>query len=268
MKKIINISIILTMLVTICMLVTTVYATSSATIQLNTDYNAEDDVVVEAKLSNLITDRGVIALGAVLEYDKDVLEFKEIAGQNGWVASNSSYNPESGKIITDRNAPGTTDEVVFTITFKVKNMNANSASITLKEIEIGDGGSNGVTNLNSVTKTITIKEIDTSNTNQNLNLSTTTESSESGNGNQLANSDENNVLNQKKDQHNVLNKNKDQANGQNNIENKVTINNKLANGKLPKTGKSNIITIVVLATIVIIVIGRVCYIKLYKKKHQ
>ena len=59
----------------------------------------EFDVYI--KISNLQTTKGIIAIGATLEYDKNNLTFIDIEGQNKW--SDPFYNEVNGKITSVKN---------------------------------------------------------------------------------------------------------------------------------------------------------------------
>ncbi|MCX4255213.1 MAG: hypothetical protein OSJ63_08145, partial [Bacilli bacterium] len=95
------------------------------------------------------------AFGAVLDYDKDSLELVKTSGSENW--ANPSYNENNGKLTTDRNNLSKNDEVVFSITFRVKEGSKANPTITLKNIEASGGTETGDLKTNDVTKTITVK---------------------------------------------------------------------------------------------------------------
>jgi len=103
--------------------------------------------------------KGIIAIGAVIEYDTNALTLLSITGENGW--SNPSYNENNGKIATTRNDYATGNETVLRMTFKVNETSANSAWIRVNNFQVSDG--EGESNLGGSYATITIKEKATTN---------------------------------------------------------------------------------------------------------
>lgn len=171
MKKISLLSILI--VVIMATMVTSVYAATTGKINMATqksEYNKEEEVVVDVKISNLKSDKGIITLGAVLEYDKTSLEFVKMSGADNW--SNPSLNEANGKFITDRSGLTTTDESVLKITFKVKSTATATANIKLKEVEVSGG--DGVFKLGDFASTIKIKN-GTNAENPGTNSNTTTD---------------------------------------------------------------------------------------------
>lgn len=141
MKKIILMSLIL--VIAICIM-GNVYAALSCNISLQsnkTKLNKNEEFVVDVKISNIQSDRGIIALEATLEYDKNSLELLKMEGKNGWETpvDEATYNSANGKIAIDRSGLGKNNETVFTITFKVKNTSKQNLVIALKDIIVADG---------------------------------------------------------------------------------------------------------------------------------
>lgn len=111
MKKIIVLSLIL--LITISMVIN-VYATSTFEMSLQSSKNEVskgEEFTVDVKLSNIQMDKGLIALGGKIEYDRDSLELVKLEGESKW--ARPSYNEDNGKFATDRDDYGTDDEVMF-----------------------------------------------------------------------------------------------------------------------------------------------------------
>jgi hypothetical protein len=154
---------------------TSVYAASSCKIDLKTTKNEvskDEEFVVDVAVSDIQSDRGIIALGANLEYDKNNLTLVKMEGENGW--STPSYNESNGKLVTERNGLTTSDETIFKITFKVKDTTSTENAITLNNLSVADG--NQETSLKS--SNITIKTAakitsDTNNTQQNTTTTNT-----------------------------------------------------------------------------------------------
>ena len=123
-----------------------------------TEFKKGDEFTVDIKMSDIQSERGVISLGATLEYDKDSLTLVKMEGQNGWESPSvgSSYNEANGKIAITRNGLGKNDETIFKITFKVKEETKKNLLITLRNISLADGTS--PLSVKQVYKNITIQE--------------------------------------------------------------------------------------------------------------
>lgn len=158
MKKIV--SLILILLTVICM-AGSVYAALNCNISVQTaksEYSKNEQFTVDVNLSNIQSDRGIISLGATLEYDKDSLTLVKMEGKNGWEtpAAGASYNEANGKIAITRSGLGKNNETIFTITFKVKEQSKQNVAITLKDITVADGTKPA--KIATTYKNITIKE--------------------------------------------------------------------------------------------------------------
>lgn len=156
MKKIIVLGLIL--LTTICMVIN-VYATATFQVSLQPSKNVVDkgeEFTVDVKISNIQMDKGIVALGGKIEYDKASLELVKMDGQSKWATP--SYNDNNGKFATDRDDYGTSDEVIFKITFKVKEQSKENLTITLNDV----AGSNGKdeVKLNNIKTDISLKKAD------------------------------------------------------------------------------------------------------------
>lgn len=154
MKKIVKLSLIL--LSAMCIM-GNVYGAFSSNVDIiipKTEYSKNDQFTVDIKLSNVQSDRGIIALGGTLEYDKQSLTLVKMEEKGEW--SKPSYNEENGKFVMDRGSVTKSDETVFTITFKVKEGSKRNLKIALKDISISDG--DATNKINFVEKDITIKE--------------------------------------------------------------------------------------------------------------
>lgn len=144
MKKSLKLTFIL--LVIICIsLSTRVFAASiDCNMEIQTskaEYSKGEEFVANVYISDIKSETGIIALQAVLDYDKSNLTLLGMAGKSGWdtPAINSTYNPDNGKIVLTRNALGKDDESVFEIRFKVNDDSASSTSINLKNIKVVNG---------------------------------------------------------------------------------------------------------------------------------
>ncbi len=133
-----------------------ILANTSGSMSMNADkaeYSKNDEVVIEVKTSDLSSDKGIISLGAVLEYDKAVLQYVKIAGVVEW--GKPSFNEENGKLVTDRSDLGKNDEAVFKITFKVISDSDSISNVKIKDIEVSGG--DGAFTLNGTSQEVKIK---------------------------------------------------------------------------------------------------------------
>lgn len=154
MKKIVKLSLIF--LITMCIM-GNVYGALNCNIDIKTDkteYSKNEEFTVNINLANVNADKGIIALGGTLEYDKSSLTLVKMEGKGEW--AKPSYNEANGKFVMDRGSVTTSDETAFTITFKVNEGSKRNLTIALKDISISDGSATHKINL--VEKNITIKD--------------------------------------------------------------------------------------------------------------
>lgn len=99
-----------------------------------------EEFTVDFYVSDIQSDRGVIALTATLDYDKTGLTLVKMEGLNGWEtpAEGNGYNPQIGKIAITRSGLGKDDEVIFRMTFKVNENATSNPTVSLKDISITD----------------------------------------------------------------------------------------------------------------------------------
>lgn len=128
-------------------------------------------VTVQVRISNIKSSVGMVALGATLEYDKTKLNYVGMnAGSGTW--SKPSYNANNGKLVVDSDGEKN-DGTVFEIIFEAKKGATGEASITLKNISVGE--INEEIKIADVTKNVTIqtenieKPGDNNNNNNNNN---------------------------------------------------------------------------------------------------
>ena len=101
MRKIVKLALVLCM--TIFIIGNTVYAALSCKVSVQasqTEVSKNEEFTVDFNLSNIQSQRGIISIGATLEYDKDSLELVKMEGKNGWETptEGASYNATNGKI--------------------------------------------------------------------------------------------------------------------------------------------------------------------------
>lgn len=255
MKKIIVLGLIL--LTTISMVIN-VYAISTFEMSLGSsksELNKGEEFTVDVKISNIQMDKGIVAIGGKIEYDRDSLELVRLEGQDKW--ARPSYNDDNGKFATDRDDYGTSDEVIFKIIFNVKEQSKENLTITVSEL----AGSNGKDEVkpNSISTNVKVKNgtsnpgDDKPNTNTSVNNTTT-------------NTSNNNVVNNSSNDKNTTTSNNNKnSNGtvasNTNTNVKVTTNtsDNIKEGVLPKAG-SNAIVFGIIAVLIIVAI--VLYIRI------
>ncbi len=126
-----------------------------------TEYSPGDTIEFTISLKNLNADRGISGLGAVVEYDTNLLELKRNAeGCANW--DNASISANANKFATTRNRDenenvySQNNEDILKIQFVVKEVsNETTTKISLKNIEISNGSLYTIENADS--NTITLK---------------------------------------------------------------------------------------------------------------
>ena len=230
MKKIVRL-VLLVLLVTICM-ASSVYAAISCNITIEAEkkeLSKNEEFAVYVKIADIQSERGIISLGATLEYDKDSLELVKMEGQNNWETPQAgfSYNESNGKIVITRNGFAKENENILKLTFKMKESAKENVTIILKDITVADGKEPAQINPTNTTVTGNTEKPGTDNTIQIPN----------GNNSNTNNSNNNSSNNK---------------------------DNTVQNGKLPKTGESNFILIASIGIVMIFATG--FFIKLKSEK--
>lgn len=260
-------------LVVVLTTITTVYAALSCKVSLQTkkEVSKNEEFVVDVVLSDIQSDRGVIALGATLEYDKDSLTLVKMEGQNGWATP--SYNEKNGILATDRNALTTSDETVFKITFKANDNSKKDVDIILKDIAVANGKDE--IELSNSKTTVTVKSGNASsddNTTKDDNKIANNTVSDNKVNNNTTNNDNtvNNTTNNNNTNNNTTNNVNTSKNNTNVTANKVVNNvsnntikaetdDNIKGGLLPKAGEKSIVLIVL---VIVAIIAAVFYIKI------
>lgn len=232
MKKIIvGLSLILVMIVSI---MGTVYAAdASVSLQTNkNEYAKNEEFTVDVVLSGLTTQRGVAALMATLEYDKDSLTLVRTEAQNGW--STPNYNEDNGKLIMDKNSNVTGTETVLKITFKVKENAKQNLVVTLKNMTVSGGSGD-------IEMTRSYKEL-------TVQSGTVNPKPNPGEDDpKPVDPDKNNTVDNNTTNNNINNNNNNNQRPNSNNEGKLNVANQTngtASGRIPQTGSYNTIFIV------------------------
>ena len=112
MKKFVTLSLTL---VLIFMVITNVYAVSSFKVSMEAskdELTKNEEFTVEVKISDIQDEKGIIAMGGEIEYDKDSLTLVKVEqGSENW--AKPSYSENSKKFAMDRDARGKDDEILF-----------------------------------------------------------------------------------------------------------------------------------------------------------
>ena len=113
------------------------------------EITTNDEFKVDVKVSEIFSDRGLVAFGAILDYDKNSLKLEKMEGVGDY--SDPAYNENNGKILIERN-PTNHNATMFTLTFKV--LNTDNVKVTMKDITVSDGTGLGKVETQSYTPQI------------------------------------------------------------------------------------------------------------------
>jgi len=142
MKKIAILSIII--LLVMVVLTLNVYAKPNCNINIQTkqeEIEQGKEITIDVNLSNIESERGIIAIEGVLEYERDCLTLSKMEGKNDWATpiKDASYNESNGKFVIDKSGLAKSDETILKITFTVNETNKENTTISLKNINVADG---------------------------------------------------------------------------------------------------------------------------------
>lgn len=272
MKKIVKLS--LTILLIIVCLTGSVYASPNCNISMETtkkEYDIKDDeIIIDVKISNIKSSVGIIAIQAVLEYDKESLTLEKMEGQNDWKSpvKNASYNEEKGILVMDKDGLAKSDEEILKLTFKINKKTKKNLMVELKDVKISDGTKLAV--IGSTYKSITIKDgeenqpptpPDDPNKPENPdNPSNPEEPSNPSNPEKPSNPS--NPENPENPDNSNPTQNQDSSTNEKPELKKVNQKDNIANGKLPQTGLNK--TILKISIVLAIIVGIIFYIRIKK----
>lgn len=151
---------ICTLLIILSFIIGNVYGESNCNIGLkisNTKVKTNEEFTVEVNATDIQSTLGIMAFGATIEYDKEILSIEKLEGLNDWETpiNGMSFNNETGKIAITKNGFGKEDEAIIKITFRVNKGSKKNQTITLKEITVSDG--TALIKPNEVSQKITVK---------------------------------------------------------------------------------------------------------------
>lgn len=159
MRKVARLSII--MLLMVVVLTVKVYAKPNCNMSMETkqaEVKKDQEITIDVNLSNIQSERGIIALEAVLEYDRDCLTLSKMEGQNSWhtPVKGLSYNESNGKLVMDKEGLAKSNETILEITFIAKETSQKDTTVSLKNIIVADG--TAPAKIGTTYKKITIKD--------------------------------------------------------------------------------------------------------------
>ncbi len=159
MKKVAKLSIMVLLMMVV--FTAKVYAKPSCTISMHTTQEEVEqgkEITIEVKLANIQSERGIIAMEGMLEYEKDCLTLSKMEGQNAWNTpiKNLSYNESSGKFVIDKEGLAKSDETILKITFIANTTKKENTTISLNNMIVADG--TAPAKLGNTYKNITIKD--------------------------------------------------------------------------------------------------------------
>lgn len=140
MKNLVKLSFVLFIISLIMMNAVSVYAALGVKVSMQPEKaNENREIVINVRLSEIESDKGVVSLGGFLQYDKEHLTLVKMEGQNGWATpvAGGSYNESTGKLVTEKSGFAKSDETILKMTFKLKE-GSTEAQVHLNEITISD----------------------------------------------------------------------------------------------------------------------------------
>jgi len=273
MKKISKLSIIfIIMLLVLVGLTANVYAKPNCTINMQpnqTEVNKGKEFTIDVNLSNIQSERGIIAIEATLEYEKNCLTLLKMEGQNNWDTpiKDLSYNEANGKLVIDKKGLAKNDEIILKITFLVNDTNKTNASVTLRNIIVADGTQPAT--ISDAHANITINEKPGENQKPDEKPGTNPGENQNPDEGQKPDTKPNPDEGQKPDVEPTPDQNQTlDTNTTTDEQQKPNTNNKdnTATGKLPQTGKEN--KNVLIIVIALLVLGAMIITFIYKKKKR
>lgn len=118
-----------------------VYANSSFTITMQASknkLNKNEEFTVEVKISNIQDEKGIIAIGGEIDYDKNSLTLLKLESSSEAWAKPTYYN-ESNKFVIDRESLSKAEENIFKMIFKVNEESSQNPKISLKNVAASNG---------------------------------------------------------------------------------------------------------------------------------
>lgn len=229
-----------------------VYANSSFTVTMQASKNKLDkneEFTVEVKISNIQDEKGIIAIGGEIEYDKNSLTLVRLeSSSESW--AKPTYYKESNKFVIDREALSKEEENIFKMIFTVNNESTSNPKISLKNVVASNGNDDIKTSDANIS--VNINNGNTTNPTQSPTSSPTTTPTQNTTiikPTQTPNTTENNSNNQNNNASNKIT---------NSTNNSQTTKN--SSNQIPYTGSETIAISILFAIVLILAI--ISYIKI------
>ena len=156
-KKLLNLGVMLLALTMLFSVKVSAYTISSADIAITpskNEYNAGSTVDFTVTLKGLNADTGLIAMGAYVNYDSNLLTLNTSAqGLSGW--DSATISSSTNRFVTTRMEHSKNSEDILKISFTAKDVSENTkTSISLKKIELSNGAEYDISEVKSAEITI------------------------------------------------------------------------------------------------------------------
>ena len=156
-KKLLNLGVMLLALTMLFSVKVSAYTISSADIAITpskNEYNAGSTIDFIVTLKDLNADTGLMAMGAYVNYDSNLLTLNTSAqGLSGW--DSATISSSTNRFVTTRMEHSKNNEDILKISFTAKDVSENTkTSISLKKIELSNGAEYDISEVKSTEITI------------------------------------------------------------------------------------------------------------------
>lgn len=202
------------------------------------EITVEDEFTVTLSISNIQGENGILVLGGVLEYDKNVLT---LIGRNTGDMWSLSYNGTTGQFVADRDGFAKNNQKV--ITFKFKAIKTGNTSIAVKNLLVTDAEEEKGINGASTAISIKAKNIEKPEEKPEEKPGGSQGGNQGGNNNQGGNTNQGGNSNQgnKPSDNNSNNKPNENTNNENNINQETNTNGTVSGieNRVPEQNTAN-----------------------------
>ncbi len=202
------------------------------------EITVEDEFTVTLSISNIQGENGILVLGGVLEYDKNMLT---LIGRNTGDMWSLSYNGTTGQFVADRDGFAKDNQNV--ITFKFKAIKTGNTSIAVKNLLVTDAEEEKGINGASTAISIKAKNIEKPEEKPEEKPGGNQGGNQGGNNNQGGNTNQGGNSNQgnKPSDNNSNNKPNENTNNENNINQETNTNGTVSGieNRVPEQNTAN-----------------------------
>lgn len=202
------------------------------------EITVEDEFTVTLSISNIQGENGILVLGGVLEYDKNMLT---LIGRNTGDMWSLSYNGTTGQFVADRDGFAKNNQNV--ITFKFKAIKTGNTSIAVKNLLVTDAEEEKGINGASTAISIKAKNIEKPEEKPEEKPGGNQGGNQGGNNNQGGNTNQGGNSNQgnKPSDNNSNNKPNENTNNENNINQETNTNGTVSGieNRVPEQNTAN-----------------------------